>query len=106
MKTHKWEDVLKRSKLTEERKTKIAIEAAAESLQINLEMNLAQIREAAGLTQVQLAEKLEMVQSGVARIEKEGNDPMLSTLRRYVGALGGEVKVQAVINGKTVELVV
>lgn len=101
MKTHKWSDVKKASKIPAARIKEIEDEVAAEVMA----MNLAQIREAAGLTQVELATKLKVVQSGIARVEGQ-NDPRLSTLRRYVHALGGEVTVLAKVNGKTVELIV
>lgn len=101
MGTHKWSDVKKGSKVPAARIKEIEDEVAAEVL----EMNLAQIREAAGLTQVELANKLELVQSGIARVEG-ANDPRLSTLRRYIKAVGGELKVQAIVGGKTIELLV
>jgi DNA-binding XRE family transcriptional regulator len=100
MKTHKWTDV-KKAMFSPERIAKMEREAAAEVL----EMNLGQLRAATGLTQVDMAAKLEAVQSQLSKIEKEGSDHKLSTLRRYVHALGGELKVQAVVGGKTVDLV-
>lgn len=100
MKTHKWDDVKARSKVSPARQAEIEEEVFQEAM----EMNLSNLRSAAGLTQVELAAKLEMVQSGVARIEGK-NDPHLSTLRRYVHALGGELKIQAVLGGKTIDLV-
>lgn len=46
-------------------------------------------RQQAGLTQQQMAERLGVSQSQVARIEKQGYDAYtLTTLRRYVQALG------------------
>jgi DNA-binding XRE family transcriptional regulator len=48
-------------------------------------------RQAAGLTQAELAERLGVSQAQVARIEKRGYDTYtLTTLRRYVQALGQE----------------
>lgn len=100
MKTHKWSDV-KKATFSPERIAKMEREAAAEVL----EMNLGQLRAATGLTQVDMAAKLEAVQSQLSKFEKEGSDHKLSTLRRYVQALGGELKVQAIVGGKTVDLV-
>lgn len=100
IKMHKWSDV-KRRTFSPEKLQKL--EAA--TAQDVLEYNLRELREASGLTQVEMAERLESVQSSVARMEA-GADSKLSTIRKYVTALGGEVKIQAVIKGKTVELVV
>ena len=54
---------------------------------------------AAGLTQTDLAKRLGVSQSQVARIEKRGYDAYtLKTLRRYVGALGEGFTVEVRIN--------
>ena len=47
------------------------------------------------MTQTQLAAQLSLSQSRVSRIERE-EDVQLSTLRRYVQALGGELELRAV----------
>jgi DNA-binding XRE family transcriptional regulator len=70
------------------------------------EMNLRALREAAGLTQAELAARADMLQPVVARLEGGRGAPQLATLRRYVRALGGEVEVTAIINGKRVPLAV
>jgi len=50
---------------------------------------LVEARQQAGLTQEQMAQRLGVSQSQVARIEKRGYDAYtLTTLRRYVQALG------------------
>ncbi|HVC35041.1 MAG TPA: helix-turn-helix domain-containing protein [Chloroflexota bacterium] len=59
------------------------------------QLTLAELREARERTQKQLAEDLETTQSGVSRIEHE-TDLYVSTLRKYVEALGGRLLVQAV----------
>jgi predicted XRE-type DNA-binding protein len=52
-------------------------------------LQLVEARQAAGLTQRQLAERLGVSQAQVSRIEKRGYDAYtLNTLRRYVQALG------------------
>lgn len=56
---------------------------------MDLWLQLVDARLAAGLTQAQVAERLGVAQTQVARIEKRGYDAnTLSTLRRYVAALG------------------
>jgi predicted transcriptional regulator len=68
-----------------------------------LEMDLRAVRELAGKTQVEVAAEVEMTQSEVSRFEKR-SDVRLSTLRRYVEALGGELEVSAVLGDKRVRL--
>lgn len=99
MKLHKWADVKARTMSPEKRAT-----MEREVREEVLEMNLAEIRSASGLTQVEMAKRLETVQSSVARLEKSEN-PNLDTIRRYVHALGGELKIQAVVGGKAVDLI-
>ena len=53
---------------------------------------LAAVREAAGLTQVQIAKAMGKEQSTVSRVES-GEDWLMSTLEAYAKALGGEVEV-------------
>jgi hypothetical protein len=45
-----------------------------------------------------------MAQADVPRTESR-EDHLLSFLRRYVTALGGEIEVSAVVNGRRVRLV-
>lgn len=52
-------------------------------------LQLVEARQAAGLTQSELAERIGVSQAQVARMEKRGYDAYtLTTLRRYVAALG------------------
>lgn len=62
---------------------------AEESGKMDLWLQLVEARQAAGLTQAELATRLGVSQAQVARIEKRGYDAhSLNTLRRYVAALG------------------
>jgi len=54
--------------------------------------SLMEFRKAAGLTQVELAERMQITQVNVSRLERR-DDMHLSTLRRYVEALGGELEI-------------
>ena len=64
---------------------------AEEAAKMELWLQLAEARKAAGLTQIQLAKRLSVSQAQVARIEKRGYDAYtLNTLRRYVTALGDD----------------
>lgn len=69
-------------------RAKLDVEIAA------YEATLAELRRARGLTQVQLAKTLNLSQPQVSRVEHQA-DVLLSTIRSYVEALGGEVVVTA-----------
>ena len=66
-------------------------------------MNLLAVRELLGKTQVQLARKAKMSQADLSKTERR-TDHLLSTLRRYVEALGGELDVIARFGDKQVRL--
>lgn len=57
-----------------------------------LELSLAGVRKASGLTQVDVAKNAEMTQGEVARLEA-AEDMKLSTLKRYAEALGTRLDV-------------
>ena len=67
-------------------------------------MNLRALRESVGKTQSELALEANMTQSELSRLEHRKNH-LLSTLRRYVRALGGDVEVVAVLGDKRIPLV-
>jgi transcriptional regulator with XRE-family HTH domain len=54
------------------------------------EMSLRDLRKALGKTQVKMAKALGIKQEGISRLEKR-SDLLLSTLRGYVEAMGGEL---------------
>jgi transcriptional regulator with XRE-family HTH domain len=54
---------------------------------------LRQARESAGLTQAELAERLDVPQSSVARLESSRANPRLATLERALAATGKQLKV-------------
>jgi predicted transcriptional regulator len=59
------------------------------------EMALDELREARRLTQEQLAERLNVKQPAIAKIERRA-DMYLSTLRGVIKAMGGEMEICAV----------
>lgn len=69
------------------------IEARATEL-IAEEMSLRDLRHAHRLTQERMAEFLGIGQDGVSRLEKR-SDLLLSTLRSYINAMGGELRLIA-----------
>ncbi len=68
-----------------------------------LEMDLRALREAAGLTQEELAQRIAITQSQLSKLERR-EDHRISTVRRYVAALGGELEIAAVVDGKRILL--
>lgn len=67
-------------------------------------MPLAEIRKAIGLTQADLAGRLDVAQGSVSKIE-HATDMYLTTLRKYVEALGGELHLTARFpDGREVEI--
>lgn len=68
-----------------------AIQARAEAL-IAEERTLQALRQALGLTQEEMATRLQIGQENISRLEKRG-DMKLSTLQGYVEALGGELRL-------------
>lgn len=78
-----------------------ATEAVARDYESYL-VNLKQLRQAADMTQVQLAKVLGISQPEVSRIERQ-TDVYLSTLKSYVAAMGGDLRLVAVF-GEDVSL--
>ena len=67
-------------------------------------LTLGELRAEVGVTQSHVAAELAVSQANVSRIERE-EDLYLSTLRRDVAALGGELEINAVFPDRTVPLV-
>ena len=61
------------------------------------------IRQALGLTQQQMSARLDITQAEVSRIEHQGN-LYLTTLRRYIEAAGGKLRITAAFDGHEVEV--
>lgn len=55
---------------------------------------LRQAREAAGLTQDEVAQKSQTKKSAISRIENHADDVRLSTIRRYAEAVGANLLMQ------------
>jgi len=84
--------------------TRTSIARAKEKARAQIEeMTLQELRRGMNLTQVDAARAAEMTQSELSRMESRG-DHRISTLRRYVEALGGTLEVSAVFNGRRVKL--
>ncbi len=66
-------------------------------------IRLRELREARGLSQTELARRLGVSQKRVSAIER-AHDLNLSTLQRYVSALGGQLKADVEFEGETIAL--
>ena len=62
-------------------------------------ISLRALRVALGVTQVDVADEVGVDQAEVSRMEQR-SDVKLSTLRRYVAALGGTAEVLVTVNGR------
>ncbi|MEW5786470.1 MAG: helix-turn-helix transcriptional regulator [Pseudomonadota bacterium] len=68
--------------------------AAARAEAMQVEMQLQELRKARNVTQVELAKAMSVEQAAVSKLERR-EDMYVSTLREYVRALGGELKLVA-----------
>ncbi len=62
--------------------------------EMHSEMALQELRRAMQLTQQELAGRLDMNQAAVSKLEHQ-SDMYVSTLRRFVAAMGGELQIVA-----------
>ncbi|HET9954550.1 MAG TPA: XRE family transcriptional regulator [Polyangiaceae bacterium] len=100
MKLHKWNDI-KRSQREPARAERVRKRVEQELI----EMSLADLRRELGITQAEMANAADMAQPQVSALESR-EDHLVSTLRRCVRALGGELEVIAVVGDKRVKLAV
>jgi DNA-binding XRE family transcriptional regulator len=70
----------------------------AEKDVLRAEVALHELREAAGITQSTMAERLDVSRVRVHKIEHAGEDLRLSTMERYVQALGGRLELRVVFD--------
>jgi transcriptional regulator with XRE-family HTH domain len=95
-KTHKYSTLRQRIRADATRRARVDLlnRATADALR------LADLRDRKGVSQQSLAATLAVSQANVSRIEHE-DDVYLSTLRRYVEALGGQLEVTATFGDET-----
>lgn len=105
MKTHRFNELAtkklggaRHEALRKEVRAEVARERAAQ-----LQLSLREARELAGKTQAEVAELTKMAQSEVSKVERR-DDRLISTVRSYIEALGGELELVARFGDKTVRL--
>lgn len=81
------------AELTKQIKPEIVLAAKARAEQELFELRLAQLREQLELSQSELARALGISQPSVANLEKRGAEIKLSSLKRYVEAMGGKLSL-------------
>lgn len=77
--------------------------AKARAKDMMAEMLLSEIRQAAGLTQEELARALGIKQPSLSRLESQ-HDMQISTLERLIRALGGELEIVARLPTGTIRI--
>jgi predicted transcriptional regulator len=77
--------------------------AEEEFARLKGEMDLAEVRRALKLSQEEIAQTLQVGQGSVAKIEKR-TDMYVSTLRRFIEAMGGELEIVARFPHHTVKI--
>ncbi|RRZ94488.1 XRE family transcriptional regulator [Erwinia sp. 198] len=71
----------------------VVAEAEKLAAEIQLDIQLAELRERVQKTQSEMAQALGVKQPTVAGMEKPGRDIKLSTLKRYIEAAGGKLQL-------------
>jgi predicted transcriptional regulator len=66
-------------------------------------LGLTAMREARGATQRQIAEAWDVSQANVSQIERT-QDIFLSTLSKYIAALGGQIEIRAIFPDEVITL--
>ena len=78
------------------RMEKPAVRASYEKARLAYELGrqVRELRESNGLSQRELAERMQTTQSVIARLEAGGSKPSISTLQRVAAALGTSVDIR------------
>ena len=79
-----------RERMSPKRQTKVAARTEA----ILLQMALQELRQSLGITQEEIAQALDVNQAAISKMERQ-EDMHISTLIRFVEALGGRLKLVA-----------
>jgi transcriptional regulator with XRE-family HTH domain len=96
--TRSWKSV-KTRRLAPQTVARVATRAQEEILGLTLK----ELRKDLDITQADLARAADMTQSETSRLESR-EDHRVSSLRRYLEALGGEIEITAIIGSRRVKL--
>jgi transcriptional regulator with XRE-family HTH domain len=79
---------------------------AAKAAEIRQSVALNLLREELQMSQTEMAAAMGIKQPTIAKMEQADNDPRLSTLKRYIAALGGELSINVTLpTGKKSRLI-
>lgn len=99
-----WREIRGDADRDPERRRRVqAARREAEGEQVAYEQSLAELRRARAFTQAQLAESLGVPQSQVSRLERQA-ELYVSTLARYLEAMGGRLELWGVFEDRRVPL--
>ena len=88
-----------KKKMTPERRARID----ARVKEAIASMALDELREARRLTQAQLAQTMKVDQGSISKMERR-TDMYISTLRNFIQAMGGDLRIQAIFADGSVEI--
>lgn len=91
------------SELTKDFSPERCARIEAKKAALREEMNLDEIRQALSFIQNTLAEALGVGQAEISKIENR-TDVFISTLRRFVNAMGGELEIKAVFPDREIKI--
>jgi len=74
-------------------KPEVVAQAREMASEMLLEINLAELRKELEVTQQKLADAMGVKQPTIAGMEKQGQDMKLSSLKRYIEAAGGKLRM-------------
>ena len=77
--------------------------AEAKAERMLKDMALDELREALKLTQESLAESLHVNQAAISKVERR-SDMLISTLRKIIEAMGGELEIRAILPAGVVRI--
>lgn len=75
-------------------------------LSVTKKVQLSFIRHEKGVSQVEMARRMETSQNQIYRMERDGADHLVSTLERYAVAIGAKLEVSIIDGNKRVPLAV
>jgi len=79
--------------LLAEENPEIVAAAREEADSILMDIHLAEIRRLAEKTQTELATAMGVKQPTIAKMERDGQDVRLSSMKRYIESLGGRMRI-------------
>ncbi len=79
--------------ILEQEKPEVVAAAKEQAADMLLSIHLAELRKKAEITQNEIAGRLGVKQPTIAGMEKQGQDIRLSSLKRYIEAMGGKISL-------------